>query len=75
MKREWSCAIVVSVLCLTALSAAGAGLSFEQVSWLDDSGGYLSQYSDWGQVLLSLGSADDGVFYDMTLADGTSGRG
>ena len=75
MKRRMLCAITVFVLGLAALSAAGAGLSFEQVSWLDTSGGYVSQYSDWGQVLVSLNSADDGMFYDMTLLDGTVGRG
>lgn len=71
--------VVVVLIGLVALQAGAASLGFEQISWLDNAGGYVSRFSDWGQVQISLGSADDGLFYTMTVQTGygqlVTGRG
>jgi hypothetical protein len=39
-----------------------ATMSFNQVDWLADTGGYTMQYSDWGVASLQLDSEDAGLF-------------
>ncbi len=57
-----------------ALPSEAVELDFYQLSWLDDSGGYVSQYSDWGRVEITLTSADAGWFHPMTVG-GVDGWG
>lgn len=38
-------------------------VSFNQLSWLSDGGGYSSQFSDWGRVNVKFDSADSGMFF------------
>lgn len=60
---------------LAVSRATGVGISFEQLDWRDNSGGYVSRDSDWGNVVISLNSADDSQFHDITTYSGQTGRG
>lgn len=64
----------VLMLLGAALPSEAVELDFYQLSWLDDSGGYVSQYSDWGRVEISFTSTDAGVFHPMTVG-GVDGWG
>ncbi|MCF7853489.1 MAG: hypothetical protein K9N51_01730 [Candidatus Pacebacteria bacterium] len=68
--------LMAAVVCgiLTVTHAGTINLAFEQVNWLDSTGGDLSRDSDWGTVLITLNDADS-EFYDMTTYSGQTGRG
>lgn len=42
--------------------AWGVGISFNQLDWLNETGGYTAQDSDWGAANIQLSSADAGLF-------------
>ena len=46
-------------------------VTFNQIDWLDNSGGYTLEMSDWGQAKFEFSSADAGMFY--SYADGVYG--
>ena len=72
MNHRGAIAIAPILLALAATPAGAVSLVFEQVSWLDSTGaGYVSQYSDWGQVGLMLSATDHGLFTPTTVG----GRG
>ena len=72
MNYRTAIAIAPVLLALAATPAGAVSLNFEQISWLDSTGaGYVSQYSDWGQVGLMLSSSDHGSFNSTTVG----GRG
>jgi len=74
-RRIALCGLVAVAAGLSGVPARGAEMTFEQISWLDHTGaGYTSRYSDWGQVEITLTSADHGLFYPMT-AQGVAGYG
>jgi len=66
--------LATALAALMALPASAIEFGFSQISWLDGSGGYTSQYSDWGRVEIGLTSADDPLFHAMD-AGGVLGRG
>ena len=68
---------IVSLAIVAAKPANAIQLDFYQIDWLSDANPitYLSSDSDWGRVEITLTAGDDPMFYDMTLADGTVGRG
>ena len=70
--RTWIAAIVL--MFGVVAPAHSASLDFMQTDWMDASGGYISQDSDWGRVEITLGSADAGAFFPMT-AGGVTGQG
>jgi hypothetical protein len=55
---------------LVPLVAKAATVSFGQVDWLDNAGGYTAQNSEWGQFSIELTSSDDSLFFN----DSGSGR-
>jgi len=75
-QRAISCVVTLAALAGVAIRAVdGADLAFEQISWLDHAGAsYTSRYSDWGEVKLSLSSADHSLFHPMTV-EGVAGYG
>ena len=59
-------AAVCTLLCSTALAS---NLTISQVDWLQGSGGFLAQNSEWGVAELQFGPSDEGLFYP----DGSGG--
>lgn len=62
---------VVLVLLSLPVSSFAVTTAFNQISWLDNNGGYTSQNSDWGQAVFQFSSADAGMF--STNTDGLYG--
>jgi hypothetical protein len=60
--RHLTIFFLLVVLLTTAEFSWGAEISFNQIDWLNESGGYTAQNSEWGMANIQLTNSDVDLF-------------